>query len=115
MRTRMSNARRSILPSIPETLGDVARQYEGRPNDALPAIPGQAIFRGGFRDTDDNWGLIFMSQHSLDLLSVARELHIDGTFKVVPRQPYASQLLTIHIKYMNTVSIDKFSSSLKII
>lgn len=104
MRTKLSRARLSVRPNIPETLNEMRTYFQEPQPDGIP-VPGSAVYAGSFTDIDDNVGLIFMSNHSRDLLSAAREIFVDCTFKVVPRRPLASQLLTLHIKYMNTVSI----------
>lgn len=104
MRSRMSRSRLAVRPAIPASLAILGDIFATQSPD-LPSLPGQEIFRGDFTDAEGNKGLIFMSDHSMELLNAAREIFIDATFKVVPRQPVASQLFTIHVKYMNTVSI----------
>lgn len=57
---------------------------------------------------DGSRTMVFANQYMCDqLLEGAPELHIDGTFKVVPNAAGMRQLVTIHVMHMARVSFIK--------
>jgi len=101
----MRLARRSSMPPLPDNLQQLATIFE---NGQLPRYSccDITIFRSCVQDIDGKNSMIFacpvLTQNIVN--TDIEELHVDGTFKVVPaRMGY--QMLTIHVMIQNYVSL----------
>lgn len=100
----MRLARRSSMPPLPENLQQLAIIFE---NEQLARYNccDITIFRSCVQDTDGKNNMIFacpvLTQNIVN--TDFDELHVDGTFKVIPaRMGY--QMLSIHVMIQNYVS-----------
>ena len=80
------------MPLLPTTAADVSLRIVGT---RYETCNGQPFFRGSVNSTDEGISCIFASDAQLDLLSTSSELHVDASYKTVPRQFY--QLFTVFV------------------
>ncbi|XP_043273010.1 uncharacterized protein [Venturia canescens] len=80
-----------IRPPIPDSMRDLGTMLQDW-------TVSRNIYKGQFTADDGSIGIVFYDDDMLQHFNLATELHIDGTFKCVPRSPRACQLLLIHIR-----------------
>lgn len=102
----MAKKRKSVHPNIPKTVLEYGEYLAGDLGGRFShTIRGTQFFRGCLiGDGDVGTSVVFASPHFLEKVQCARELHIDGTFKVTPRAPKCFQLVTIMTVHYNQVS-----------
>lgn len=90
MVSSMKRARKKIMPPIPHSYQQYEELLEGHFEDP----DGTKYFykRIGEEETES---VVFIVEPIGHLLNEAREIHLDGTFKVVPNVPSSRQLFTI--------------------
>jgi len=79
------------MPLLPTTAADVSVRVVGT---RYETCNGQPFFRGKVSDSDEGISCIFASDAQLDLLFNSQELHVDATYKTVPRQFLADRTAT---------------------
>lgn len=67
-------------------------------------IGGEPFYEATVNDANGNKSVIFSSPTFCRNLAECPEMHLDGTFKIVPRQPAAYQLLTVMVIQYGHVS-----------
>lgn len=82
--------RRLSLPALPKSILEADTRIR---NSRYLTVKGEVFYRGLVEGTEDGSALIFASREQLEVLSEAREIFFDATFKVVPTLFY--QLFTI--------------------
>ncbi|CAI6363522.1 unnamed protein product [Macrosiphum euphorbiae] len=98
----MRLSRKRSLPNVPETLKDLADQFDAGLLHRFQAC-GELIYKGYVVDNSGNHSIIFSSQTLIDrcIAMDATELHVDATFKVIPSTPKCYQLLIINVMIDN--------------
>jgi len=100
----MRLARRSSMPPLPDNLQQLAIIFENRQLTRYNCCE-ITIFRSCVQDIDGKNNMIFacpVLTQNISNMDI-EELHVDGTFKVIPaRMGY--QMLTIHVMIQNYVS-----------
>lgn len=87
----MRSARRRILAPVPTSLRKLARNFE---DNILYRCHDKTIFRTILVDDSIVFGCRRLVQ---DVLNYGvEEVHMDGTFKVLPSTPAARQLFILH-------------------
>ncbi|XP_047740821.1 uncharacterized protein LOC125179287 [Hyalella azteca] len=97
----MQKARRRTQPAVPATIVDLVAlvQVDERYNTTCA---GERMLLEVQELGIDGTNLLFLSPSLRMAATLATEVHLDGTFKVVPRM--FQQLLTVHFIAMNHVS-----------
>lgn len=103
--------RQTTVPPVPATLEELAAAFEDL--DTMHKFgTGQAsdgsrepFFRGLLVGEGDDRTAVFATASMCPLLRNAKVLHIDGTFKTVPRAAGMRQLVTVHAAVGEHVSI----------
>lgn len=102
----MRRARRNSLPHIPATLRELSDAFENGQLNRYSCCQNQVLYKKCLRDANGYYSLVFACTELLN--QVVRygvtEIHADGTFKVVPSNLGAKQLLVIHCMIQNHVS-----------
>lgn len=98
----MYRSRRATLNAIPRTLIEFGNMMAQSPMRLT--ISGESFFRATITDPVGGTSLVFSSPKFVSVLSQARELHLDGTFKVRPNMPPSRQMLTVMAMHFNHVS-----------
>lgn len=99
----MGEARRSARGPTPQTLAEYGEAMEANPQLGVDADGGQ-FFRQTLVDGNGGTAVIFVSTTLSDRFHDCTHIHLDATFKVVPRVPPAYQLLTLSSIYFDHVS-----------
>lgn len=99
----MRSARRSSMPSLPENLQALAAVFEDNQIERYNCCDIN-IFRSCVRDIDGKSHIIFACPNLLRLVldTGVEEIHVDGTFKVVPTN-MGYQLMSVHAMIQNYV------------
>ncbi|XP_039297484.1 uncharacterized protein LOC120354421 isoform X2 [Nilaparvata lugens] len=101
IRSSIYRHRQLIQPPMPHSLhefGEIIQRDEWR--HMMSDRDGQPFFRGLIGG--EGWSAaIYLSQKMLNALRGTERIHVDATFKTVPAQLQAQQLLTIHGEYMH--------------
>lgn len=112
VRRTMARRRREAVPNIPENIADLVAsftnplvlQHYGRTFDGT-------FFHGAVNDNAGTLvAVVFVNEDVINLVTdhpnEVREIGLDSTFKVVPKIPRGfMQLFTVHVMFMNVVSI----------
>lgn len=99
----MRLARRQSLPILPQNLSGLATAFENGRLDRFSCCK-VTLFRSWVRDIDSRTHIVLACTHLISsvLEQNVTELHVDKTFKVVPRN-MGYQLLTFHCIIQNHV------------
>ena len=99
----MQRWRRSTRPNIPVDLEDLTRVLETGewPRYSECTL---GLFFSGLVTADGHSALIFGNRQFIESFRESQYTFIDGTFKVVPRRPGFTQILTIFAICMDHVS-----------
>lgn len=102
----MRRARRNSLPPIPESLRELGDVFENGLLNRYFCCRERIMYKTCLRDSDGFYSVVFACNELLDevIRYGVTELHADGTFKVVPSNLGAKQLLVIHCMIQNHVS-----------
>lgn len=102
IRSSMLRARNAVAGPIPATLQEYGAFLGVMPRFGL-TLQGDEFYRGTIVDQNGHAGVLFASPTILARVPHLIQLHIDGTFKVVPPVPYSYQLLTVSVIFFDKV------------
>jgi len=102
----MRRARRDSLPPIPASLRELGDVFENGLLNRYSCCRERIMYKTCLRDSNGFYSVVFACNELLDevIRYSVTELHADGTFKVVPSNLEAKQLLVIHCMIQNHVS-----------
>lgn len=89
----MYKARRAMNPPIPETI-DMYAEDIIKYHQRYGQVNGKPFYSATVGKEGER-SIIFMNQDLNNLMLDCQELHVDGTFKILPRKPNCRQLMTI--------------------
>lgn len=89
----MLKTRRRTNPRIPEDLMEYGKLIEEF-GDKYGKVDGNKFYYGKYGEGDCE-SVIFVVPTLAHLLSSTDEIHMDGTFKTIPKKPHSRQLFTI--------------------
>lgn len=106
----MEKVRRRTVPNIPDTLSGLADILNSPAGErfATVAREGGGRFFLGNIESGGFEAALFGDPELLAELGSHKQLHIDSTFRCVPRKPAAYQLLSVHFREGENVSIIYF-------
>lgn len=117
VRSTLYRHRQLGQPPIPHSLAELsATLNEGRwshlkkiHEEGNEGYEGRDFFRGLIGGDAEGWSAaVYISPRLQDTLRNTSRLHMDATFKVLPYELQAYQLLTVHAEYMNQVSFNRY-------
>jgi len=102
----MRRASRASLPPIPASLRELGDVFENGLLNRYSCCRERIMYNTCLRDSNGFYSVVFACNELLDevIRYGVTELHADGTFKVVPSNLGAKQLLVIHCMIQNHVS-----------
>jgi hypothetical protein len=107
MESAMCKVRKRIgCSSIPKDYNELADEVK-RQKDKFDNVYGESFLSGVVGEGEES-AIIFIIKQMKELLASSEELHIDGTFKCVPKKPKSMQLCTIMTVYEGQVSFITF-------
>lgn len=101
MLSAMKRAKRKNTPPIPDNYEEYEQMLQGRYED----FDGTKFYykRVGEANTES---IVFIVEPLENLIKETKEIHLDGTFKVVPNAPASRQLFTILFMKSDHVSFN---------
>lgn len=105
VRYKMKRERSALQPPMPEDLTEYGHLIELYHLERSHHEPPLRFYHTVIRNDEENWvACFFVSPKLRSLLNHSERIHLDATFKVVPRQFDGHQLLTVHGMSSNHVS-----------
>lgn len=96
-RNTINRARSAQRPAVPRRISELQEIL-------INFQPARAVFHGVITDSNGDQSALFMSEEMIQRFNNINELHLDGTFRAVPNQLIATQLLILFIRRMDVVS-----------
>jgi hypothetical protein len=96
----LESIRRKSVPKIPATLAELATELDTQKCLKFATVKrdkSKKFYQGFFSNSDVD-AIFFSDPDLLDCLAHAKQVHIDATFKALPRKPKAYQLFSIHFR-----------------
>lgn len=101
----MRRQRQKVQPQTPNSLEEYGNIC--LTNERFGLVDREPFCRGVVTSADSA-SVLFLSENLKTVLSEAKEIHIDGTFKTRPRHPESNQLLTVMAIQYGIVSLTIF-------